>query len=71
MQESKPMSNILNQIRKLEGLSPQSENVTKLPTRINVPSLRGMIVLDPNLDPDPWNLHNIPVSDRLKAMGWI
>lgn len=64
------MSDILNQIRKLEGLLPQSENVTKLPTQVNVPLLKGMIVLDPNLDPDPYSLHSIPLATRLQYMGW-
>jgi len=35
-----------------------------------VRSLEGKIVLDPRKDPDPYGLHNIPLSVRLQYMGW-
>jgi|694.fasta_scaffold00458_76 hypothetical protein len=28
------------------------------------------ITLDPKLDPDPYNLHGMSLSYRLKCMGW-
>lgn len=32
-------------------------------------AMKGMIVLDPKLDPDPYGSHGIALVDRLKAMG--
>jgi len=64
------MSDIFNKIRELEGLPLQATNIVRHPTKINVPSLKGMIVLDPSKDPDPYSLHDIPISVRLQEMGW-
>lgn len=64
------MSDILNRIRDLEKINHLAENITKLPQKVNVPSLKGMIVLDPSKDPDPYSLHGIPLSIRLQEMGW-
>ncbi len=64
------MSDILNRIRDLEKANHLAENITKLPKTVNVPSLKGMIVLDPSKDPDPYSLHSIPLATRLQYMGW-
>ena len=35
-----------------------------------VQSLRGKIILDPELDPDPWGYHGMSLAYRLECMGW-
>lgn len=32
--------------------------------------LSGMITLDPSKDPDPYGHHRMPLSYRLRCMGW-
>ena len=74
------MSDILNQIRKLEvvnqSLSKSVDGLLQAQLKnaaddaMTARSLNGKIVLDPSRDPDPYGLHGIALTTRLFEMGW-
>jgi len=74
------MSNFLENLKTFENttknlvLSIKEDDRTTHQISLNdskvVKSLRGKIVLDPKLDPDPYGYHGLPLAYRLECMGW-
>jgi hypothetical protein len=74
------MSDFLNQLKLFEDTKQairrgvddlrMQVNLHTAEDRRTIQNLRGKIVLDPRLDPDPYSLHNIPLTTRLIEMGW-
>lgn len=74
------MSDFLSQLKRFED-TVQAQRKTIEDIRVQntthtaddrktLQSLRGKIVLDPRLDPDPYSLHGMSLSYRLESMGW-
>lgn len=61
---------LIDDIARMEAAA--KSHFTK-PVKIEEPKrepLTDKIVLDPNLDPDPYGYHGMSISHRLKCMGW-
>lgn len=61
------MTNIMQCIRELE--QPTVVDPVKLKQEVK-PGDVGLITLDPSKDPDPFGLHHMSLSYRLRCMGW-
>jgi hypothetical protein len=61
------MTNIMQCIRQLE--EPVVINLAR-PEQEVKQSDTGLITLDPSKDPDPFGLHHVSLSYRLRCMGW-
>jgi hypothetical protein len=61
------MTNLMQCIRDLE--QPIVVDPVK-PKQEVKQSDTGLITLDPKKDPDPFGLHNMSLSYRLRCMGW-
>jgi hypothetical protein len=61
------MTNILQCIRELE--QPKVVDCERSKQEVTQ-SETGLITLDPKKDPDPFGLHHMPLSYRLRCMGW-
>lgn len=68
-------SNFINNLRELEGTIQQPSQHDAHVEAHRVISkfaiyMKGKVVLDLTLDPDPYGYHGIPLSTRLQYMGW-
>jgi len=61
------MTNIMQCIRELE--QPMVVDYMRPKQGVKQGEI-GLITLDPKKDPDPYGHHNMPLSYRLRCMGW-
>lgn len=61
---------ILDDIQRVESAAKSHFVKPEIPPEPTKEPTDDKIVLDPKLDPDPYNFHGMPLSYRLKCMGW-